>query len=234
MPRARKNFTGEKFGRLTVLARSDRNLTCRCSCGGPNSENVRAQISNILSGKTKSCGCLREEYVDSLKTGKRKKDKSDQERVLERLFYNMRSRCNYAGDPSYPHYGQVGITVCPEWSRKDAFLDWAIPRYTRGDTLALYTPTQYNPDNCVFVPRGAGVVHGVIKAVDAAKLLTPTTDDGVPLWYVSQVLGVPLPALEAFRAARRQAKLACNVADIETKARQVAAQQAQASGVNHG
>ena len=52
--------TGDKYGRLTVLAQSDRKYfgthwICRCSCG--NITEVSA--SNLQSKHTRSCGCLR-------------------------------------------------------------------------------------------------------------------------------------------------------------------------------
>ena len=55
---------GEKFGRLTVIGtvKNKRNATkmvCRCECG---KEKV-CEPSNLVLGKTKSCGCLQKEIV---------------------------------------------------------------------------------------------------------------------------------------------------------------------------
>ena len=61
-----KDIRGQKFGRLTVVDRVDNNKSgtnwlCECECG-----NKDFFISaNLVSGDTKSCGCLRqEEYRD--------------------------------------------------------------------------------------------------------------------------------------------------------------------------
>lgn len=59
---SRKDYTGIKFGRLTVISFSE--MRCgvsywnmKCDCGN----NVIVRITNAVSGSTKSCGCLRHE-----------------------------------------------------------------------------------------------------------------------------------------------------------------------------
>jgi len=50
----------QQFGRLLVLGRAGtRTWFCFCDCG----EITEVATSNLLSGKTKSCGCLRSEMV---------------------------------------------------------------------------------------------------------------------------------------------------------------------------
>jgi len=54
------DLTGQRFGKLTVLERTENIGTsagCRCRCDCGNETFVRS--SNLLSGGTKSCGCLR-------------------------------------------------------------------------------------------------------------------------------------------------------------------------------
>jgi len=60
----RRDLTGETFGRLTVVRqyirlsvtekRTESLWLCRCSCGA---EHI-ARMKNLLSGGTRSCGCL--------------------------------------------------------------------------------------------------------------------------------------------------------------------------------
>ncbi len=65
MGRKIRDLTGEKFGKLTVLALSpDRHNVngnaqwlCRCECGNI----VEVVNTSLLSGATASCGCLRRE-----------------------------------------------------------------------------------------------------------------------------------------------------------------------------
>ena len=59
------DLTGKRFGRLTVIERADNSdkgrvrWKCRCDCG--NNSVVRS--SDLLSGATKSCGCLTKERI---------------------------------------------------------------------------------------------------------------------------------------------------------------------------
>ena len=76
----RRDLTGETFGRLTVI-RQYRRITvddkrtesiwlCRCSCGA---EKI-VRLKNLVSGGTRSCGCLAAEVKrmpKCVKTGKR-------------------------------------------------------------------------------------------------------------------------------------------------------------------
>ena len=67
--RLKKDLTGQKFGRLTVLFQTDTQYTksgrpviayhCVCDCG--REIDVRGQ--HLLSGNTKSCGCLQREAI---------------------------------------------------------------------------------------------------------------------------------------------------------------------------
>ena len=59
-----KDLSGQKFGRLTVLhlAHTDHNgahWACRCDCGR---EHIAGR-GNLVSGRTKSCGCLDREVL---------------------------------------------------------------------------------------------------------------------------------------------------------------------------
>lgn len=65
---------GQKFGRLTVLARSERRRpaaggsnpafwVCRCECG----ETAIVEGKNLRNGVTQSCGCIRKElFIEKL------------------------------------------------------------------------------------------------------------------------------------------------------------------------
>ena len=64
----RKNLTGCRFGRLTVIRytgeRVDGNAVweCVCDCGGVKKTTAK----NLLSGGTKSCGCLQKEKASKV------------------------------------------------------------------------------------------------------------------------------------------------------------------------
>ncbi|HEL4199029.1 TPA: transcriptional regulator, partial [Clostridioides difficile] len=60
----KNDLTNKKFGRLTAIkntrekARSGHYIwLCKCTCGN----EIKAVASNLTTGKTKSCGCLKKE-----------------------------------------------------------------------------------------------------------------------------------------------------------------------------
>ena len=74
-----KDLTGQKFGRLTVLKRVNDYISpkgykktkqlCKCSCN--NNNMIEVIGTDLVRGKTKSCGCLHSET--SYQTGKQNK-----------------------------------------------------------------------------------------------------------------------------------------------------------------
>ena len=61
--RSKKDYAGQKFGRLTVVEDTGKKmfgarvLKCKCDCG--NFHEV--PVTNLVNGRTKSCGCLAKE-----------------------------------------------------------------------------------------------------------------------------------------------------------------------------
>ena len=66
---AKKDLTGQKFNRLTVLGRGDNYISPKgkttsqwwCICDCPEHNIILVRITNLTSGNTKSCGCLNKE-----------------------------------------------------------------------------------------------------------------------------------------------------------------------------
>lgn len=60
-----KDLTGRRFGRVVVLEKVGSSAgrisiyRCRCDCG----VEFNAYASNLTSGRTRSCGCLRNEQL---------------------------------------------------------------------------------------------------------------------------------------------------------------------------
>ena len=60
-----KDITGQRFGRLTALkwtkeySCSQRIWLCKCDCGN----YTKVAVNNLISGNTKSCGCLHKEEI---------------------------------------------------------------------------------------------------------------------------------------------------------------------------
>lgn len=162
MPR-RRDLTGQCFGRLTATevagANKKGNLLweCRCSCGN----TVIVESSNLVSGSTLSCGCLKKEraaeHVPKTPTGqtspayKHGGTSGGKRTRLHRIWQNMKSRCTNPRCTSFPYYGGRGITVCNEWlSDFSAFRDWALANGYADDLTIdrVDVDKGYSPDNC--------------------------------------------------------------------------------------
>jgi hypothetical protein len=162
MSRLVKDLTAQVFDRLTVIEctgrAKNRNVLwlCRCSCPEQNELIVRS--TNLLTGHTKSCGCLKRELCRKrtgssnpmFKHGHSKSGKKQQTPE----YYSWRSmteRCLYSGHKYYKYYGGRGIQVCDRWHGEDGFekfLEDMGPR-PAGHTLdRTYVNGNYEPGNC--------------------------------------------------------------------------------------
>ena len=141
----KKNLKGKKFGKLTALERLGKKdhrylWKCQCDCG-----NIFETLtSSLISGNTKSCGCLRK--------GK-KNTNAKTHGMTHSPTYNswvsMRQRCynpNYSG---YEYYGGKGIKVHERW--KNSFQNFLDDMGVRPEGMTLDridNDGHYEPSNC--------------------------------------------------------------------------------------
>jgi len=143
----RIDLTGRRFGRWLVLRSSDTLLSgkqewlCQCDCG--NSATVRS--AHLRSDKSTSCGC----YIKAkLKAGIGTTHGMTHTRTYN-TWRSMIQRCLYPDDPTYLHYGALGITICERWLTFQNFLaDMGLR--PEGKTLDRYPDRagNYELSNC--------------------------------------------------------------------------------------
>ena len=109
-----KDLEGQRFGRLVVLCKTDKRVyrhvvwKCSCDCGN----ECFVQSTSLITGKTKSCGCLEDE---SRKNARITHHMSYTK--IYKVWQGMRKRCFSTYHKNYKDYGGRGITVCDAWNK---------------------------------------------------------------------------------------------------------------------
>jgi len=141
------DLTGQIFGRLTVISRSENKhgrayWRCKCECG--NEKDVIGK--ELKSGNVKSCGCLRKEIV-----GTQFRTHGATETRLYYIWSSMKKRCeNPYHEKHKKDYQGRGIAVCNEWHDFSVFQEWALAN-GYADNLSIDRIDNnkgYSPDNC--------------------------------------------------------------------------------------
>ena len=141
------DLTGQRFGRLTVIARSENHgkhaaWLCRCDCG-----NTIVALGNNLrrDNHTTSCGCVQKE-----RTGNVNRIHGMAHSRLHRVWNAMNNRCYRPYNDNYRYYGGRGITVCDEWKTFKPFMEWALSNGYREDLTIdrIDVNGNYEPSNC--------------------------------------------------------------------------------------
>ena len=155
--RAKKDLTGQPFGRLIVIREYGRDKwgkvlwLCKCECG----REVVVREDNLRSEHTQSCGCLSRELV--------------RERITTHgctnepwypTYKTMMQRCgHFKGAPECDSrlYRDRGITVCELWRNSPrAFGDWLLDHgWHQGLQIDRIDNNRgYCPENCrVVTPK---------------------------------------------------------------------------------
>lgn len=155
------DLTGRRFGRLVALEfvgrKNGRTLwKCICDCG---KESITA-YSNLMSGNTKSCGCLEKANLEYFQrhSYRRKSAGIDFSENLDKhplygLWSSMLTRCYNKNSAHYNSYGGRGIKVCDRWQPGNLgfehFVNDMGARPSKMYTLdRINNDGDYCPENC--------------------------------------------------------------------------------------
>lgn len=113
----KKKIVGKKFGRLLPMMPIGKTnngtiiYECKCDCGNI----IRANTNCLTRGVVKSCGCLKDDFINSkpFKTHGMSKTR------IYKIYQGMIARCYKQNNTSYPRYGGIGVSVCDRW--KESF-----------------------------------------------------------------------------------------------------------------
>jgi len=149
-----KDLSGQIFDRLTALEpvrfvckdASKTRLGFRCACICGTITHVRA--TQLLSGQTRSCGCLERET--RIQSGRNNAKHLMCGTPTYNTWQAILDRCNRPQSKDWPRYGGRGITVCERWQTFENFLADMGER-PKGKTIDRRdVDGNYEKDNCVW------------------------------------------------------------------------------------
>lgn len=133
---------GKRFTTLNVI----------CFCG----KKFNALKGNIMSGHTKSCGCLLLLHQSKFAIEQSRKTHGYSKIRLYRIWYKMIRRCYIESEEKYIDYGGRGITVCDEWRYNfEFFYSWSMSNGYEDKLTIERTDNDlgYYPTNCKWANR---------------------------------------------------------------------------------
>jgi hypothetical protein len=142
------DIVGQKFGRYLVLQKSKNRtkamkqmVLCKCDCG----TEKEVIVSNLKSGVSKSCGCLKNEQLSN-----RRKKHGFSKTTMYGRYKQMINRCYIPNHPEFKNYGERGIKVCDRWleSVENYVEDMGFPPFKEAQVDRIDNNKGYSKENC--------------------------------------------------------------------------------------
>lgn len=159
MPAATSGIEGKKFHRLTALRFSGWRMHGKrlwffvCDCG----RKITVPPNAVISGNTKSCGCLAREGAAS-RASIRNYKHGCRHTPEYAAWKAMRERCDKPTHPAYHNYGGRGISVSPRWRTFANFIgDMGRKPAPHFELDRINNDGNYEPGNCRWTTRSENI-----------------------------------------------------------------------------
>lgn len=183
-----KITVGKKYGMLTAIDKTyplggKTSFIMKCDCG--KIKTIRT--GDILSGRTKSCGCYRRHFYEEKQNNPNYRHGfGSSYNPFYRVFLGIRQRCENANNNSFIDYGCRGISC--EWISFVSFKNDMYESYLEhskshnGDTTIerIDNEGNYCKDNCKWITKGEQSLNKrssrILKIFGEEKTLSQWSD----------------------------------------------------------